>query len=61
LPDLVVLTSDRQKEHRIHYLLVKALALRGLENESYADVLQQIFALDPSCAKAHLFSQLPDC
>ena len=61
LPDLVVLTSDRQKEHRIHCLLVKALALRGLENEAYADVLQQIFALDPSCAKAHLFSQLPDC
>lgn len=60
LPDLVVLTGDRQKEHRIHCLLVKALALRGLENEAFTDVLQQIFALDPSCAKAHFFSQLPD-
>ncbi|MBU9832042.1 DUF5107 domain-containing protein [Rahnella sp. FC061912-K] len=61
LPDLVVLTGDRQKEHRIHCLLVKALALRGLEDEAFADVLQQIFALDPACGKAHLFSQLPDC
>lgn len=60
LPDLVVLTNDRQKEHRIHCLLVKALALRGLEEEAFADVLKQILALDPSCAKAHLFSQLPD-
>ncbi|MGA5657023.1 DUF5107 domain-containing protein [Rahnella contaminans] len=61
LPDLVVLTGDRQKDHRIHCLLVKALALRGLNDDGSDDVLQQIFALDPSCAKAHLFSQLPDC
>lgn len=61
LPDLVVLTGDRQKDHLVHCLLVRALALRGLNDDGFDDVLQQIFALDPSCSKAHLISQLPAC
>ncbi|MGP9435357.1 DUF5107 domain-containing protein [Ewingella sp. AOP8-B2-18] len=59
LPDLLVLNSDRQLQHREHLLLVKGLALLGAgENSAAASTLQQALALNPANNKAQLFLSL---
>lgn len=59
LPDLVVLDGDRERANQLHGMMVKALALRGLNERGYRAVLEHILALEPSHGKAHLFMHFP--
>lgn len=58
LPDLLVLNSNRQRQHREHLLFVKGLAELGAGEHHAVYTLKQVLALNPANNKAQLFLHL---
>jgi len=60
LPDLLVLNSNRQTQHREHVLLVKGLAELGMGDRQAIHTLKQVLVLNPANNKAQLFLHLAE-